>query len=70
MSPIRSGSPRDDGPAALLLRHMLRLAAELVAYGRLNRAWWILPTVALLIAVVLIGTATQAAVPYAVYTLF
>jgi len=54
----------------LRLRHALRLAADVTSYARLNRAWWIIPVVGILAVLFAVGTATQAAVPYAVYTLF
>lgn len=54
----------------LLLRHSLRLMIDVFVYARLNRAWWILPVVGLLLAAVAVASASQTAVPYAVYTLF
>lgn len=54
----------------LRLRHAGRLVGDLGAYARWNRAWWLLPAVLVLAAVVAAGTAAQSAVPVAVYTLF
>lgn len=54
----------------LRLRHASRLVADLGVYARMNRAWWIVPTVLLLLLAVALSTASQAAVPYAVYTFF
>ncbi|MEI7885875.1 MAG: DUF5989 family protein [Actinomycetes bacterium] len=54
----------------LFLRHAARLAADFMVYARVNKAWWLLPVVVLLIVAVALGTATQAVVPYAVYTFF
>ena len=54
----------------LLVRHAVRLAADFLLYARLNKAWWLLPAAALLLVAIALGTATQAVVPYAVYTFF
>lgn len=54
----------------LRLRHAMRLAVDAGSYARMNRSWWILPALLVLAIVVALSTATQAAVPYAVYTLF
>lgn len=54
----------------LRLCHTVRLAADVGSYARLNRAWWIVPIVAVLAAALTLGAATQTVVPYAVYTLF
>lgn len=53
-----------------MLRHSLRIAADVLSYARLNRAWWIVPVLAVLVLVVALGSASQAVVPVAVYTLF
>jgi hypothetical protein len=36
----------------------------------MNRMWWVVPAVLVLGIVTALGSATQVAVPYAVYTLF
>ena len=54
----------------LLVRHLGRVAWDLGGYARVNGRWWLLPAVALLALVVALASATQAAVPYAVYTVF
>jgi hypothetical protein len=55
---------------AMRLRHAVRLAREVGFYAIDNKAWWLLPVAISVAAGVLIVTATHAAVPYAVYTLF
>jgi hypothetical protein len=57
-------------PDVLFFRHARRLAADFLLYARLNRAWWLIPLAALLMVAIALGTATQAVVPYAVYTFF
>jgi hypothetical protein len=52
------------------LRHGVRLAGELVAYAVVNRAWWVIPLVFLLVASALLIAAGQAAAPYTLYTVF
>ena len=54
----------------LRLRHAKRLAVDLGSYARYNHAWWILPVAVVVALVILATSATQTAVPYAVYTLF
>ncbi|MEX0767725.1 MAG: hypothetical protein WD029_04560 [Microthrixaceae bacterium] len=54
----------------LFFRHAARLAADFVVYARINKAWWLIPVAALLMVAIALGTATQAVVPYAVYTFF
>lgn len=54
----------------LRLRHSLRLVGEFGSYARVNRAWWLLMLVpVVVIGLLAIGTA-QVAVPYTIYTLF
>lgn len=62
--------PTSRVPGVLRLCHTVRLAADVGSYARLNRAWWIVPIVAVLAAALTLGAATQTVVPYAVYTLF
>ena len=54
----------------LRVKHLWRLAREIVVYSGTNRAWWMLPLMVLLGVIALAVVTTQAAVPYAVYTLF
>lgn len=54
----------------LRLRHSLRLVADFGAYARLNRAWWLLLLVPVIVLGLLAIGTTQAVVPYTIYTLF
>ncbi len=54
----------------LRLRHGLRLGRDFVGYAVVNRVWWILPLMVLLVLIALAVTATHTVVPYTVYTLF
>jgi hypothetical protein len=54
----------------LRAKHLLRLGREIGSYAIVNRSWWMVPFMALLALVALAVVTTQAAVPYAVYTLF
>jgi hypothetical protein len=54
----------------LRLRHAKRIAADLGSYARMNRAWWLVAVVGGLAIAMAAGTASQTAVPFAVYTLF
>ena len=54
----------------LRARHAVRLVGELIMFARLNRAWWLLFVIPLLIVAVLAVGTTHAVVPYTVYTLF
>ena len=54
----------------LRLRHSLRLVGEFGSYARVNRAWWLLMLVpVIVIGLLAIGT-SQVVVPYTIYTLF
>lgn len=53
----------------LRIRHAARLAADLGSYAHMNRAWWLVAVFVVLALVMVAGTATQSAVPFAVYTL-
>jgi len=69
----RNGTRRIPGAnvlGVLFIRHAARLAKDFIIFARLNKAWWLLPVAALLIVAIALGTATQAVVPYAVYTFF
>jgi len=58
-------------PATVLrLRHSLRLVGEFGAYARVNRAWWLLMLVPLIVLGLLAIGTTQVVVPYTIYTLF
>lgn len=52
------------------LRHGGRLLREVGSFTVLNRVWWFLPLVLLVLLLAIAATATQHALPYAVYTLF
>jgi hypothetical protein len=54
----------------LRLRHLGRLTRDVVGYASVNRVWWLVPLGAVLLLVGLAVTATNVAVPVAVYTLF
>jgi hypothetical protein len=56
--------------AVLRLRHAVRLVSDVVLYSSSHRAWWLLLVAPIIALAVLAVTTTQAAVPYAVYTLF
>jgi hypothetical protein len=51
------------------LRDLGRLLAELWLFAARNRAWWLVPTVILLLLLGLVVFAGQAVAPF-VYTLF
>ena len=54
----------------LRLRHAGRLMRDLGAYAAANRAWWMVALILVVAIAAFLSSATQAAVPYAVYTLF
>ena len=54
----------------LRLRHTVRLGRDVVALASVNRVWWAVPLVALLIVTTVLVATAQAVVPYAMYTLF
>lgn len=54
----------------LRARHAALLIAEFASYAWVNRAWWLLMIVPVLVAAVMAVGATHAVVPYTVYTLF
>lgn len=51
-------------------RHLLHLVGDVGAYTVASRAWWVLPVVLLLVALLALAAVSGAAVPYAMYTLF
>ena len=52
------------------LRHAGLLARDVVGYSVHNRAWWLVPVMALLVLVIGLVVGGQAAAPYPLYTLF
>lgn len=46
------------------------LARDLVGAAVTNRSWWMVPVVLVLVLLSIGATAANAALPYAVYTLF
>ena len=54
----------------LRIRHAARLGRDVIALAAVNRAWWVVPAVLILVLVALTVVATQVALPYSVYTLF
>lgn len=52
------------------IRHALHLFGDVTAYTVAARAWWVLPVVVTLVALLAVAAATGGAVPYAMYTLF
>ena len=51
------------------LRYLGRVFAELWLFAKQNRAWWIVPTVIVLLALSLLVFAGQSVAPF-IYTLF
>lgn len=56
--------------AVMRLRYAARLAGEVVLYAKVNRAWWILPLMGLLVVIMAVVVVGQAAAPWTMYTLF
>jgi len=56
--------------AVMRLRYAARLASEVVLYAKVNRAWWILPLMGLLVVIMAVVVVGQAAAPWTMYTLF
>lgn len=54
----------------LRLRHSWRLLRELVALSVINRVWWPVPLVLLLLLAGALMLAAQVVAPFTVYTLF
>ncbi len=52
------------------LRHSARLAGEVFLYAKVNRAWWIIPLLGLLVLAMVVVVVGQAAAPWTMYTLF
>jgi hypothetical protein len=52
------------------LRHAWRLAADVASYAVVNRVWWILPLMLVLLAVALLIVVGQAAAPVTLYPMF
>lgn len=54
----------------ILARHAVRLVGDVAAFAGINRAWWLLLVLPIVVlAVASIGSATVV-VPYTVYTFF
>jgi hypothetical protein len=54
----------------LRTRHLLRLVRDVCGFAVVNRAWWILPLMALLAIITVFIVVGQAAAPYTLYTVF
>jgi hypothetical protein len=54
----------------LRARHLLRLVRDVCGFAVVNRAWWILPLMALLAIITVFIVVGQAAAPYTLYTVF
>jgi Family of unknown function (DUF5989) len=54
----------------IFARNAWRLGRDVVGYSVHNRAWWLVPTMALLAVVIGLIVVGQAAAPYTLYTLF
>lgn len=54
----------------LRLKHLGRLIGSFAGYAVVNRVWWILPLMVLLLLVGALIAVGQAAAPYTIYTLF
>lgn len=54
----------------LRLRHTYRLTRDAVGFAVADRSWWLLPMVIAIMILAFAVTAANAALPYAVYTLF
>lgn len=52
------------------LSHLGRVGGQLLSYSAVHREWWLLGVIVLLALVALLLSATHAAAPYALYTLF
>jgi hypothetical protein len=69
-APASPAAPRALARARMRSRHLGWLASDLAWTARVNRTWWLLPVVVVALLALAAGGATQAALPYAVYTLF
>lgn len=54
----------------LRLRHAYRLGRDVVGLASVNGAWWVIPIFVVIVLLAVAVTAANAALPYAVYTLF
>ena len=54
----------------LRLRHALRLLKDLVGFAAVNRVWWLLPLMVVLVVVTVFIAVGQAAAPSTLYTVF
>ena len=58
------------GRVARRARHSLYLGADLAWTARINRMWWLVAVIGVILIALLVGGTTQTVAPYAVYTLF
>lgn len=54
----------------LRLRYAARLVFEFGSYARVNRAWWILAVIPIVVVAWLLVGSAHVVVPYTVYTFF
>ncbi|MDG2026837.1 MAG: DUF5989 family protein [Acidimicrobiales bacterium] len=54
----------------LRARHFVRLVRDFAGFAVINRAWWILPLMAVLALITIFIVISQAAAPYTLYTVF
>jgi hypothetical protein len=54
----------------LRTRSTLRLGGEFVAYAVVNRVWWVIPLMLLLVLATLVVVVGQVAAPVSIYPLF
>ena len=54
----------------LRLWHLARLIRDFVGFAVTNRAWWLLPLMAVLALMTVFIAIGQAAAPYTLYTVF
>lgn len=55
---------------ALRLKHLALLIRDIGRFTLMNRVWWFVPIMTVLLLIALAVTATHTVVPVAVYTLF
>ncbi len=56
--------------AVMRLKHLGRLVGDVARYSVSSGAWWLVPFMVMLGVLAVVVVTSQAAVPYAVYTLF
>ncbi len=52
------------------VKHAAKLFRELAAYAIINRAWWLIPIVAVLFVATLVVVVVEVVAPFTLYTLF